>query len=168
MAPISVTAANLKEVFEKRLKPPDVLPSQFDAIQHKMNEVLAGLIPDSTEDTTEEAFFSVKWNDDDMVRLKDHILKHSLDSMEGVDQTSYAQLLEIPNDDLAYLCNECVQRWGRPIIWFISTLIGILKCLKPHDNPDSYRLIALQSCFLEGLIILIHCRIRVQTGLSYQ
>jgi hypothetical protein len=65
-----------------------------------MNEVLAGLIPDSTEDTTEEGFFSVKWNDDDMGRLKDHIRKHSLDSVEGVDQTSYAQLMEIPTDDV--------------------------------------------------------------------
>ncbi|KAJ6574597.1 hypothetical protein B0H19DRAFT_986206, partial [Mycena capillaripes] len=104
-----------------------------------MNAILAGLIPDTTEDNSEEGFFSERWGDEDMGRLKDHIRKHSLDSAEGEDHTSYAELLEIPNDDLAYLCNECVDRRGGPSI--------------------CYRLIALQSCFLKGLTILIHWRI---------
>jgi hypothetical protein len=49
-APISVTAASLKEVFEKRLNPPDILPAQFDAAQHSINKILAGLLPETTED----------------------------------------------------------------------------------------------------------------------
>jgi hypothetical protein len=52
--------------------------------------------------------------------------------------------MEIPNEDLAYLCNECVARKDGPTVWFISALIGILKKCKPQDNPDSYRLIALE------------------------
>ncbi|KAJ7614278.1 hypothetical protein DFH06DRAFT_919067, partial [Mycena polygramma] len=79
-APISVTAASLKEVFEKRLNPPKILPSQFDAAQHGINKILARLLPDKTEDDTPEGFFSQKFNEKDMGRLKDHLRKHSLDS----------------------------------------------------------------------------------------
>lgn len=109
-APVSVTANSLKEVFEARLNPPKVLPNQFDATQHGINKVLASLLPEKTEDNTPEGFFSEKWTEDDMARLKDHLRKHSLDSSEGEDHNSYAELLEIPNDDLARLCNECIAR----------------------------------------------------------
>ena len=75
LAPISVTAVSLKEVFEKRLNTPQILPTQFDTAQHSINKILAGLLPETTEDKTPEGFFSVKWNVDDMGRLKDHLRK---------------------------------------------------------------------------------------------
>ncbi|KAJ7728245.1 hypothetical protein B0H16DRAFT_1331072, partial [Mycena metata] len=132
-APISVTASSLKEVFEKRLNPPETLPPQFDATQHGINKILASLIPPETKDSTPEGFFTERWNTVDMGRLKDHLREHSSDSAEGEDQTSYSDLLEIPNEDLAYLFNEC--------------------------TAHSYRLIALESCFLKALTILIHWRV---------
>ncbi|KAJ6522567.1 hypothetical protein B0H19DRAFT_973306, partial [Mycena capillaripes] len=138
-APISVTADELKDVFEKRLNPPAVLPPQFDSAQHKINKILATLIPEKTEDKTPEGFFTHKWTEDDMGRLKDHIRKHSLGSTPGEDDTSYVDLLEIPNEDLAYLANQCVDKGDGPTI--------------------CYRLIALESCFLKALTILIHWRI---------
>jgi ribonuclease HI len=156
---ISVTASSLKDIFERRLNPPSVLPEQFNAAQHTINKILAGLIPEVTKDQTAEGFFSTPWATADMGRLKDHLRKHATDSSPGEDEASYAELLEIPNDDLAFLCNECVNKRGGPTIWFLSALIGILKRLKPHDNPDSYRLIALESCFLKALTMLIHWRI---------
>jgi hypothetical protein len=79
-APISVTADELKNVFEKRLNPPEVSPPQFDSAQHKINQILATLIPEKTEDNTPEGFFTHAWTEDDVGRLKDHIRKHSLDS----------------------------------------------------------------------------------------
>ncbi|KAJ7661612.1 hypothetical protein DFH06DRAFT_988413, partial [Mycena polygramma] len=78
-AAISVTADELKDVFEKRLNPQPVLPPQFDSAQHKINKILAKALPDKTEDKTPEGFFSERWTEDDMGRLKDHIRKHSLD-----------------------------------------------------------------------------------------
>jgi hypothetical protein len=108
---------------------------------------------------TFKRFFSNQFNEDDMGRLKDHLRKHSLDSSAGENHTSYADLLEIPNDDLAALYNEFNARGDAPSIWFMSVLIGILKQLKPQDDPDSHRLIALESCFLKGLTILVHWRI---------
>ncbi|KAJ7737398.1 hypothetical protein B0H16DRAFT_1228379, partial [Mycena metata] len=79
-APISVTADELKEVFEKRLNPPEVLPPQFDSAQHKINKILSTSMPDQTEDTTPEGFFTHAWTENDMGRLKNHIRNHSLDS----------------------------------------------------------------------------------------
>ncbi|KAJ6450876.1 hypothetical protein C8R45DRAFT_946489 [Mycena sanguinolenta] len=38
-APISVTADELKDVFERRLNPPAVLPPQFDSAQHRIDQV---------------------------------------------------------------------------------------------------------------------------------
>lgn len=55
-----------------------------------------------------------------------------------------------------YLANECVAKNDAPTIWFMTTLMGILKRLKPHEDPSSYRLIGLESCFLKGLMVLIH------------
>ncbi|KAJ6497211.1 hypothetical protein C8R47DRAFT_972592, partial [Mycena vitilis] len=128
-APISVTADELKDVFEKRLNPPVVVPPQFDSAQHKINPILSSVLPEKTEDTSSEGFFTRKWTEDDMGKLKDHIRKHSMDSAPGEDNTSYVDLLEIPNEDLAYLANQY-----------------------------SYR-IALESCFLKALTMLIHWRI---------
>ncbi|KAJ7631559.1 hypothetical protein DFH06DRAFT_912470, partial [Mycena polygramma] len=79
-APISVTADELKEVFEKRLNPPVVVPPQFDSAQHKINSILSSVLPEKTEDTSPEGFFTRKWTEDDMGKLKDHIRKHSMDS----------------------------------------------------------------------------------------
>jgi hypothetical protein len=133
-----VTAASLKDVFEKRSNPPEVLPDTFDAAQHGINKILSGLLSDTTEDETPEGFFSEKWNEEDIKRLKDHLRKHFLDSSTGEDQTSYADLLEIRNDNVARLCSECIERRGGTTIWFMSAIVGILKRLKPHEDPDSY------------------------------
>ncbi|KAJ6597410.1 hypothetical protein B0H10DRAFT_2232034 [Mycena sp. CBHHK59/15] len=58
--PISVTAASLKDVFEKRLNLPEVLPKQFDSPQHSINKILSNLLPAETEDHTPEGFFTEK------------------------------------------------------------------------------------------------------------
>ncbi|KAJ6484125.1 hypothetical protein C8R45DRAFT_768631, partial [Mycena sanguinolenta] len=105
-APVSVTAASLKDVFEQRLNPPETTPPQFDEAQLGINKLLAQLLPEKTEDHTPEGFFSGNWNEDDMGRVKDHLRSHSLQSADGEDQLSYTDLIEIPNDDLAYLYNH--------------------------------------------------------------
>ncbi|KAJ7315543.1 hypothetical protein DFH08DRAFT_715408, partial [Mycena albidolilacea] len=79
-ASILVSADSLKDVFETRLNPPKVLPPQFDSVQHKINKILAGLMPERTKDPTPEGFFTQKWTEDDIGRLKDHLQKRSLDS----------------------------------------------------------------------------------------
>jgi hypothetical protein len=63
-APISITAASLKEVFETRLNPPKTLPAQFDSTQHSINKILAALLPETTEDQTQEGFFTENWGEE--------------------------------------------------------------------------------------------------------
>ncbi|KAJ7196334.1 hypothetical protein B0H12DRAFT_1020251, partial [Mycena haematopus] len=134
--PASVSANDLKNVFESRLNPPKIMPQSFDAAEHTMNNLLADMIPDSTEDTTPEGFFSAPWTEAHMEAIKVHIKTHSLDSGSGEDAVLYAEILEIPNEDLLLLCNECLA-----------------------SIPDSYRIIALESCVLKVLMLLIHLRI---------
>ncbi|KAJ7741152.1 hypothetical protein DFH07DRAFT_751157, partial [Mycena maculata] len=138
-APISVSADGLQDVFEKRLNPAQILPPEFDSAQHKINKILAGLLPEKTEDTTPEGFFSKKCTEDDMGALKNHLRKHSLDSVPGEDGATYVELMEIPNEDLAFLANECVNQNNAPTIWLIA-------------------------CFLKALTMLIHWRIHDWAG----
>jgi hypothetical protein len=46
---IVVTAESLREVFEKRLNPPAVMPTVFNDIQHKINQTLASMILETTQ-----------------------------------------------------------------------------------------------------------------------
>ncbi|KAJ7827976.1 hypothetical protein B0H14DRAFT_2367292, partial [Mycena olivaceomarginata] len=78
--PVSVTAESLRNVFEKRLNPPEVLPESFDSSQHRLNRLLASFITETTTDTSEEGFFSREWTEDDIACVKDHIRKHGLNS----------------------------------------------------------------------------------------
>jgi len=59
--------------------------------------------------------------------MKNHIHQHGLSSASGQDAIMYAEILEIPNDALAYLCNECVRRRDGPSAWFRTVVIGLLK-----------------------------------------
>ncbi|KAJ6543113.1 hypothetical protein B0H19DRAFT_1077126 [Mycena capillaripes] len=81
--PISVTAESLRNVSEKRLNPPASLPESFDAFQHKINRMLARLIPKTTSDSSEEQFFSKEFTEEHMAWAKDQIRKHGLDSASG-------------------------------------------------------------------------------------
>ncbi|KAJ7601402.1 hypothetical protein DFH06DRAFT_1026142, partial [Mycena polygramma] len=71
--PLSVTADSLKDVFEKRLNPPTILPRSFNAPRHRTNRMLADSIPASTTDPTREKIFSAGFTERDMEWLKDHI-----------------------------------------------------------------------------------------------
>lgn len=90
--------------------------------------------------------------------LKDQLRK-GLGSAAGEDAIHYAEILDIPNSDLLFLCNECTRIRDGPSIWFKSVINGFLKQGKDGADPDSYRIIALESCLLKVLTLLIHKRI---------
>ncbi|KAJ7737793.1 hypothetical protein DFH07DRAFT_752880, partial [Mycena maculata] len=124
--PVSVTAEALRNVFEKRLNPPEHLPESFDATEHKFNRLLAILIPETTIDSSNEGFFSAEWTEEDTAEVKDHIRKHGLASATGEDAILYGEILEIPNDALAYLCNDCIRRRDGPSICCVLKLLTLL------------------------------------------
>jgi hypothetical protein len=51
---------------------------------------------------------------------------------------------------------QCTRKRDGPSIWFKLIIIGFLKKGKNNTNPDSYRIIALESCLLKVLTLLIH------------
>jgi len=57
-----VTAGQLRDVFEKRLDPPDVLPEHFNVEQHEWNTFMAGNIPETTEDHAGKAILAALHN----------------------------------------------------------------------------------------------------------
>jgi hypothetical protein len=89
--------------------------------------------------------------------IKDHLLNHSIDSASGDDAITYADIMEIPSTDIINLCNECIRRGTS--VWLRTAIIGVLKRGEPAGFPDSYRIIAVESCFLKILTLLIHRRI---------
>ncbi|KAJ7752512.1 hypothetical protein DFH07DRAFT_716195, partial [Mycena maculata] len=140
----------LKDVFEKRLNPPTVLPESFDASQHKMNRLLAGFIPESTVDSTPEKFFSSEWNEKDMEWLKAHI-RDALNSASGEDAILYDEIMNIPNDDLLLLCNECIRQRDGPIICCLLKLLTLLIHKRISDWASARGLIPdYQNGFREG------------------
>ncbi|PBK81728.1 hypothetical protein ARMGADRAFT_857919, partial [Armillaria gallica] len=114
------------------LNPPDSLPPEFDAIQHKLNSMRAALIPDRTEDLSTGKYFSSPWKGEEVAELKEHIRKRSLmDSASSDDGVLYSQIMNIENDDLAELFNQ---------------------------YPESYRLLGVESCFFRFFSLGIHMR----------
>ncbi|KAF5378897.1 hypothetical protein D9615_006858 [Tricholomella constricta] len=156
---VSVSAHELKSVFEARLNPPPILPPSFDSNQYQLNRILANLIPPSTTDQTPEKFFSSQWEEDDIAWVKDHLKKHSISSTPGEDNICYSAVMSIPNDDLVLLCNECIRLRDAPSIWCKSVVVGVLKKNNPAADPNSYRVVALESCVLKIVMLLIHKRI---------
>lgn len=105
-APLLVTAFDLQPVFERRLNPPEILPETFDPVQHRLNTILASMIPDETEDTTPELLFSRPWTADDAAEVKSHLQQQSLSNATGDDNLLYTEIMPIPNEDIAHLANE--------------------------------------------------------------
>ncbi len=119
--------------------------------------MLANDIPDVTTDRTTGRYFSTDVSDDNIGKVKAHIRKTGADSSRGSDDVDYDLILEIPNEDLVKLCNECLKRCDAPSLWLRSIIVGILKN-KPEEEPDSYRVICLKSCLLKVLTMIIHQR----------
>ena len=149
----------LKDVFEKRMNPITPTPSTFHSEKLILDKALAEAIPKRTEDTTPDQVFSRPILDDEVERAKKHLLKHSASSAKGLDNIGYRDLVDIPTNDLCGLLNKCLSDIEAPSLWLSTVLIGIPKRGKPSGEPDNYRTIGLESCFLKLMTLLIHNRL---------
>ncbi|KAJ7147960.1 hypothetical protein C8R46DRAFT_838164, partial [Mycena filopes] len=75
-----VTAAQLREVFEGRLNPPEVLPDHFNVEVHEWNTFMVDNIPESTPDRTPGKIFSRPFTIEDVEKIKVRIRKHEAKS----------------------------------------------------------------------------------------
>jgi hypothetical protein len=97
---------------------------------------------------------------EDIEWMKRHISEHGLDTAVGVDEFSYKDCLEIPNEKLLEFFLYCVKNRKIPQYWLTALLIGILKKDKDPTDPKGYRLIALECCMLKMLTLIIDRRLR--------
>lgn len=145
--------------FQKRMNALDPLPASFNATRLLENKSLSDSIPTHTSDSTPEQFFSRPFATEDIEWAKARITKHRPSSATGIEGVSYSDILEIDNDVLLVLINQCLATNDAPSIWFTTILTGILKKGKPTSDPDSYRTIGLESCLLKVMTLLIHLRL---------
>ncbi|KAF7344870.1 RNA-directed DNA polymerase from mobile element jockey [Mycena venus] len=84
---------------------------------------------------------------------------HTLHTMANLART-YWDLREFAKAEELQLLLSAAGIMGtssfRRSTWFKSVIIGLLKKGKLSTNPDSYRIIALESCILKLLTLLIH------------
>ncbi|KAF7964774.1 hypothetical protein HWV62_3128 [Athelia sp. TMB] len=136
------------------MNPPAILPLSFDEARHERIARLVALIPGITIDRTQGQFFSRPFTEKDIEDAKTQIAKHAATSAQGPDRVSYVDIGMIPNDELVRLFRACVEARESPSAWLLAKIVGILKHHKPGDDPDSYRIIGLESDLLKTLTLL--------------
>lgn len=157
---LAVPLGELAESFHRRMNPPAVLPPQFDGEALANARLLCDTIPSRTVDRTPEHYFSELWDVEDIAWLKEKAREHTGGGTPGIDGTTYKLFLSIPNDALLVLFNTCLTDMDAPHIWLTTLLAGILKAGKSPLDPDSHRLVALESCLLKMKTALIDRRFR--------
>ncbi|KAJ7656985.1 hypothetical protein DFH06DRAFT_908211, partial [Mycena polygramma] len=75
-----VSAQQLREVFETRLNPPEVIPDVFDLEEREHHQRLADVLPSRTVDVSPQRTFSRPFIIKDIEDAKLHIRKHNLKS----------------------------------------------------------------------------------------
>lgn len=121
---------------------------------------MSASIPTHTIDTTLEGVFSRPFSLEELQKVMRKIRDRSSKSSRGIDGVSYKLISSLSNDTLLTLFNACITNFDAPQDWFTTILIGILKQGKNPADPESYRLIGLESCLLKVLTALIDLRIR--------
>nr|GAT54355.1 predicted protein [Mycena chlorophos] len=145
--------------FQRRVNPPDVLPEYFNPVHYERVLEFVRSIPRRTMDRTIQRYFSEPCTEADIERVKARLRKKSPKSGKGIDAVTYAQIRSIPNDVLARLFNECLERCDAPQRWLVTILIGILKPGKPPGDTESYRMISLECCLLKVMTMVFDDRI---------
>lgn len=134
--------------------------SHFDKLQMELAELMDKQIPNMTRDPSKGRHFSRPVTVQEVERLKAKLKEKSPRSAKGIDELSYHTLITIPSEKLVELFNSCIRKRDVPTAWLYTILIAILKARRPKDTPSSYRIIALESCFLKMLTLLIEGRLR--------
>ncbi|KAJ7263168.1 hypothetical protein B0H12DRAFT_977612, partial [Mycena haematopus] len=127
--PVQVSLDELTVEFQKRMNEPEETPPSFN------KELLQGWaeeferMPRTNEDWSPRKSFSRKLTLEDIEWGKRHIRKH-LQTASGIDDFSYGDIMEIPNEKLLALLQA------------------------------SYRLVVLECCLLKFLTLLIDRRVK--------
>ncbi|KAJ7153027.1 hypothetical protein C8R43DRAFT_885859, partial [Mycena crocata] len=137
--PVQVSLEELTEEFKKRMNEPEEIPASFNKERLDMSARLFEEMPRSNEDHSPKKTFSRKLTLEDIEWGKRHIMTN-LSTSTGIDDFSYGDIMEIPNDKLRDLLQAIIDKKIFPS-----------KC---------YRLIVLECCLLKFLTLLIDRRVK--------
>ncbi|KAF5334783.1 hypothetical protein D9611_012913 [Ephemerocybe angulata] len=146
--------------FRLRMNPSFPMPLAYNEHVLLCQKIASDSMPLRTTDTTVEQIFSSPITVDEIAAAKAHIHKQATESSaSGLDGVGYDNLMAIDNEVLARVFNECLDTLEVPTQWLTTVLAAILKKGKARDDPDGYRAIALESCGLKFMTLLIHKRL---------
>ncbi|KAJ7135937.1 hypothetical protein C8R44DRAFT_539443, partial [Mycena epipterygia] len=128
--PVLVSLDELTEEFQKRMNESEVTPPTFNKEQLQRAAELFRDMPRVNEDESPRKSFSRKLTLKDIEWGKKHIMER-LSTASGIDDFSYGDIMEIPNELLLDL-----------------------------NKPESYRLVVLECCLLKFLTLLIDRRVK--------
>jgi hypothetical protein len=139
------------------MNPDPLLLKGYDQLWGSFTTLVANAIPSRTNPSCIHGGLDDLWTTAEIQWAKDH--DHSPESARGMDGVSCRQLLNIDKDTLCRFFNDRVQETDAPLAWFITRIVAVLKRDRPPSDPNSYRTIGLESCFLKFLTLLIHKRL---------
>ncbi|VDC04957.1 unnamed protein product [Peniophora sp. CBMAI 1063] len=143
-----VALSALHSVFRKRMNKPPVPPQTFSRAAELAARVqardLARIVPDIEPDDT----FTREVDAREVALLKADVKKQGLDGAPGFDGVLKSSIMNMDNDDLARLFNECIRQQDAPSVWLKTVVIGIMKKGLPEGDANSYRTIGLECVIL--------------------
>lgn len=159
--PPQVMAAELHDFFRERMNRQDVLVRDPLAAMRNLDGLFMESVRRPTSDNTVEMFFSRPITEDEIAAVKAKLKEHNMNSAKGADGLAYAELLQVPNEDLRELFQQCIDSCDAPQTWLTTILAAVeKKPSKAHTDANSYRNIGLESCLLKMLTLIIDRRLR--------
>lgn len=147
----------MTSAFEQRLHGPDTPPAQFDTEwRDRIAEFVASL-PEFTDDPTEDGIFSRPFTEHEIASCKQELLTH-LKSASGIDDKAYKEIMSIANSALANLLSELLRTRAIPSVWLTTLLAAVPKAKGPYNDPENFRMIALEYCLLKLMTMLLDKR----------
>ncbi len=125
-----VAVAALNADFEKRMNP--LSDSEFDKVRLAANHTWATGLPEKTIDRKPGGCFSRVFVIEEVESMKHHLREHHTGgSASGADGVDFARALNLENDELLMLFQECVKQLGYPKIWLTTIIAAVAKKHKP-------------------------------------
>ncbi|VDB85252.1 unnamed protein product [Peniophora sp. CBMAI 1063] len=154
-----VSITGLLATFKKRMNKPSVPHPTFNRFAqvaaHAEAQNLAAVTPLIAPDDT----FTRPFTAEDIASVKADIKDGANSGAPGFDGVRKSLFMDMDNEALAALLNECVARQDAPSVWLKTVIVGIMKKGLPEHDPNSYRTIGLECVVLKVMTLLIHKRL---------
>lgn len=157
--PIPVPLDSIADTFRAHLNIAP-LPPHCDPLQRELIDLEAQAIPEKTVDVSCSRCFSRAITEVEVDDVKLKLRTKSARSAKGLDDLAYRALSGVSTPLLVKILNKAISERTIPTEWLRTILVALLKKDKDANNPASYRMVALESCFLKLLTLIFDWRLR--------